>query len=131
MKETGKSRDHFAKACECATLIRDQEGYCIAMAQLGLTYKITGDLAKAEVHFRSAVEAAHELGAVDIEQVTKIALSFALIFQSEFKKAEKLLFEVMLESNGDRAGQCSCNIGILRGNEEAKEFAMRKWPDVD
>ena len=131
LKQASLSNDHFLKALDLAESTQDSEGQCIAMAQLGLTSKTLNDLPAAQEYFQRAATLAKALGATDIEQLVTIALSFVLIFKGEAGLAEALLHTVMTSCTGSRAEQCSCNIGILRGNEALTAFSARFHGQTD
>lgn len=131
LKDSLRSIEHFQKAQEIAESSDDQEGRCIASAQLGLSYKLVNNLQSAQEHFTQASELALILGAEDIYQLATIALSFVLVVRGEEAKAEDLLYSVMAAAEGNRAQQCCCNIGILRGNRALQQFAANCNRDSD
>ena len=123
LKDSIRSIEHFQTALQVAEGSDDQEGRCIASAQLGLSHKLANNLPYAQESFTQASDLAQTLGAEDIYQLATIALSFVLVARGQEAKAEDLLYSVMAAADGNRAQQCSCNIGILRGNKAVQQFA--------
>lgn len=131
LKDSVGSIEYFQRALQLADESEDNEGKCIASAQLGRSYKLAHNLEQAEEYFTQAAELAQDLGAKDIYQLSTVALSFVLVARGEESRAESLLYSVMSAAEGSRAQLCSCNIGILRGNKAAQQFAAAIQQDSD
>lgn len=102
------------QAVEIAINNNDIEGECIALAQLGFSYKAYEDLEKAKLNLSSALIKAKEIGTKDIERELKMALAYICCHTGFPDDSESHFHSAMLMSKGHLSDICRINVGILR-----------------
>ncbi|CAG9332145.1 unnamed protein product [Blepharisma stoltei] len=113
------------QAVDMSVEINDIEGECIALAQLGFSYKAYEDLDKAKQNLNQALEKAIEIGTKDIELELKMALAYIFYHTEHSEDSEKYFHSAMLMSKGPLSDICRINVGILRA-QKADIFNIKK-----